>query len=1084
MHSKYFYNPHLLILVLFSLVICTNLSFAQDEPAWLQYVIADEITDPGYLESQIVLDPYSISTVRITMAPADYTFLINNTSNNEYLLADMTYESPTIPLTSIKEVGIRLRGAAARGSRKKSFKISFRAFGHDDREFYSLRKLNLNCDFQDIHLMRAKTCTDLYRLMGVHAARVGYAKLYINGEYRGLFANYEDIDKAFLQPRFGDNNGDLYKCDGATFQNGSGGYQLTTNEETSDNSDILEFINVLNNTPAAQFKSKIEQVLDVDEWLMSQAATVLLGAWDDYWNLAKNFYFYHDVVTDQFNHTPHDFDGSLGTDWYHGDIAYGNVYNWSRNSGRPMIENLLEVKEYRDRYTHYLMLLCMYPFSLQAMEPEINRTADMIRSTLTTDPYWGWTPSDFDKAFDEKISQGNVKYGMKEYIQLRRASALEQLEKIGPYIKKLSRIPLLPTELDPVTVSFLVVDREDVSSVKLLIQANGSTQTIDMFDNGANGDAEANDFVYSAQIPAINADVVLFAVEATNSAGRKSCYPAENEWDTYAVNYQPPTVMLNEFLAQNEAGKKDNYGEYNDWFELYNPTESLLDLTGMYVSDNLSNPRKWRLGNLSIPPNGFLLLWADDDADQGANHVEFKLSAEGEALGLFDTDEHLNMPIDTLVFGPQTTDVSYGRTQDGAEEWIFYETPTPGRGNRDSTVIPDPGDLMDITDFGGTVSEPHDHSPADETIINIIDNDIETKYLTFESSTWVQYSMDEASLVTGYAIYSANDAPERDPSSWDFQAWDEETNEWITLHSISYEPTWPTRFLSKEFYFANKKRFKTYRLDIHAPQSGDIIQMAELEILGELSIETEDITDAMGEIAEPHNDSPEGESIEKIIDNDVNTKYLTFNEQTYVEYRHNESVTPTGYAIVSANDVPARDPKDWEFLGWDSSKPQWVTLHTVTDEPMWEERFQKKIFHFRTNGSFSRFRLNITSAHGTGITQMAELEIYRTVSTKVNENESSLVEYDYDLAQNYPNPFNPSTHIQFSLPQATHVTLTIYNTLGQRIKTLVDQSLTSGVHHVQWDGTNEIETSVANAVYFYRLESEFGVRTQKMMLLR
>ena len=71
--------------------------------------------------------------------------------------------------------------------------------------------------------MRAKTCTDLFRQMGVPAARVGYAKLYINGEYRGLFANSEEIDKAFLRNYFTNNDGNLYKCPGgASMQNGAG----------------------------------------------------------------------------------------------------------------------------------------------------------------------------------------------------------------------------------------------------------------------------------------------------------------------------------------------------------------------------------------------------------------------------------------------------------------------------------------------------------------------------------------------------------------------------------------------------------------------------------------------------------------------------------------------------------------------------------------------------------------------------------------------------------------------------------------------------------------------------------------------
>ncbi len=135
----------------------------------------------------------------------------------------------------------------------------------------------------------------------------------------------------------------------------------------------------------------------------------------------------------------------------------------------------------------------MWPFSLEAMEPEIDRTANMIRDILTNDPYWGWDPSDFDNAFDQAISSGNVKYGMKEYIGLRRNSALQQLEEIGPYIKLLKREPLLPDDNDPVTVSVLVVDRYDVSSVNLVYKMGDSSVEIEMLDNGEGNDEKAND---------------------------------------------------------------------------------------------------------------------------------------------------------------------------------------------------------------------------------------------------------------------------------------------------------------------------------------------------------------------------------------------------------------------------------------------------------------------------------------------------------------------------------------------------------------------------------------------------------------
>lgn len=807
-----------------------------DAPAWLEHLVPAEITHEDYLESQLVLDPNSIAVLRITMDPDDYWKLINNTSSDTYLQADMTFENPNMPMQTITQVGIRLRGAAARGSAKKSFKISFREFGYDEREFYSLRKLNLNCDFQDPHLMRAKVCTDLFRSMGVPAARVAYSQLYINGEYRGLFANYEDIDKALLESRFPDNDGNLYKCDGAPMTYGSGGYTLTTNEELNDHSDILEFIDVLNRTPQENFKREIEKVFNVDEMLMYVACNVLLGAWDDYWVLVKNYYLYHDLYSSLFNYIPHDFDGSLGTYWYPKDmdVARDNVYDWSPNSNRPMVEKLLEIPEYRDRYTHFLMLLCMHPFTLEAMEPEIDRTANMIRDTLTSDPYWQWDPADFDLAFEQAIPGSNVLYGLKEYIRLRQSSALAQLEKIGPYIKPLGRFPILPDENDSLTFSFLVVDIDSVSQVKLVYEGGSSSGEILFYDNGTGSDSAASDFVYTAILPPQSQGEVRYYVESTNNAGLVSRYPAQDEWDLYTVNYEPPGIVINEIMASNDTTSLDEYGEYDDWFELYNTGEEPVDLMGMYVSDKLSEPKKWRLGNLSIKGNDFLLLWADADPEQGEDHVGFKLSGGGEELGLFDTDDHQNMPLDSVKFGSQLADISLGRTEDGADAWVYFDAPTPAWFN--GVDMPNYDNLVDITDLGGAVSEMNNDSPPDETIENIIDNKLETKYLTFSETTSLEYGLDRRSLVQGYAIFSANDAPDRDPSNWELQAYDAKTDNWITLHKVENEPRWLQRFQSKEFYFTNSSWYNNYRLNVASAHGVNIVQMAEFELFGEVEI--------------------------------------------------------------------------------------------------------------------------------------------------------------------------------------------------------------------------------------------------------
>ena len=98
--------------------------------------------------------------------------------------------------------------------------------------------------------------------------------------------------------------------------------------------------------------------------------------------------------------------------------------------------------------------------------------------------------------------------------------------------------------------------------------------------------------------------------------------------------------------------------------------------------------------------------------------------------------------------------------------------------------------------------------------------------------------------------------------------------------------------------------------------------------------------------------------------------------------------------------------------------------------------------------------------------------------------ENQAVVTKFDLAQNYPNPFNPTTTIEYALPKASHVTLTIYNMLGQKVKTLVNGMMQPGKHQVVWNATNEAGAKVSSGIYFYRLEGDFGVKVRKMILVK
>jgi len=96
----------------------------------------------------------------------------------------------------------------------------------------------------------------------------------------------------------------------------------------------------------------------------------------------------------------------------------------------------------------------------------------------------------------------------------------------------------------------------------------------------------------------------------------------------------------------------------------------------------------------------------------------------------------------------------------------------------------------------------------------------------------------------------------------------------------------------------------------------------------------------------------------------------------------------------------------------------------------------------------------------------------------------TLAPTDFQLKNNYPNPFNPETLIEYIVPQNGNVKLVIYNILGQKVRTLVDQHQTTGTYTVYWNGRNDQDVALSSGVYFYQLQGENALITKKMTLVK
>lgn len=143
-------------------------------------------------------------------------------------------------------------------------------------------------------------------------------------------------------------------------------------------------------------------------------------------------------------------------------------------------------------------------------------------------------------------------------------------------------------------------------------------------------------------------------------------------------------LKINEFLASNSNVIADEWGDYDDWIEIYNDSFVPIDLAGLYITDDLSNPTKYQIPHFQaestiIHPHKFKLLWADDEPEEGALHLNFKLSAAGEEIGLFNP-ENISV-IDSICFGEQIQDISFGRLEDGHPDWCYFCEPTPNSSN-------------------------------------------------------------------------------------------------------------------------------------------------------------------------------------------------------------------------------------------------------------------------------------------------------------------------------------------------------------------------------------------------------------------
>jgi hypothetical protein len=156
------------------------------------------------------------------------------------------------------------------------------------------------------------------------------------------------------------------------------------------------------------------------------------------------------------------------------------------------------------------------------------------------------------------------------------------------------------------------------------------------------------------------------------------------------------------------------------------------------------------------------------------------------------------------------------------------------------------------------------------------------------------------------------------------------------------------------------------------------------------------------------------------------------------------------------------------------------TSYTITYQEFLENVFELFPMLPRVTVKFSMEATDgIDTVKITGDNRVVLVNRYEYLST-----EGKGIPTAFALHENYPNPFNPTTTLRFDLPEITDVTLTIYNMLGQRVRTFNMNDTPAGYHSIKWNATNDYGEQVGAGVYLYQLRANHFLKTKKMVLLK
>ena len=340
-----------------------------------------------------MFDQSRLHECRLDLDAADWSALRANFQTNQYYSANLTIDGETI-----RQVGIRSRGAGSRSGEKPGLKVDFNKYV-SGQEFHGYKSVVLDNVTQDPSMMRELLASSVFEAVGIAAPQISFCRLNINSEFWGLYTLIEAVSKPFLKARLGEESGTLYDYEYTTdyrftyLGDGMSPYapvpfEPQTNENKLD-TGRADFIKAINQTPQSGYAAAMEAYIDVKKFLTHVAVENACAEYDGIVGQfgLNNFYLYQYGGQKKFVFIPWDKDTSF------------QAAEWpvqQRMDSNEFTKRLMLDPAMKSYYESEVKRIATSFVNTAFLNPKIDQFANLIRPSVVADTHKPFSVADFE----------------------------------------------------------------------------------------------------------------------------------------------------------------------------------------------------------------------------------------------------------------------------------------------------------------------------------------------------------------------------------------------------------------------------------------------------------------------------------------------------------------------------------------------------------------------------------------------------------------------------------------------------------------------------------------------------------------